>query len=130
MRALRSSSSDGMYNMGWDFFWLHHVRVVGDVVVAHHRGGRGDALLALDLLGAGVVIAFVSLFPVVSVGFFRGLPLGLGVWTGAIAGTVGSPDPLDFALAFAFDFATGRFSCSSKRPRRPGLSGSSIGSLP
>ena len=56
MRCLHSYSSDGIYNMGWDFFRLHHVRVVSDVVVAHHRGGRGDVLLVLDLLGAGVVL--------------------------------------------------------------------------
>ena len=86
--------------------------------------------LSSIFLVRALFFALISLLPVESTGFFRGLPLGLGVWTGAIAGTVGSPDPLHFALAFAFDFATGRFSCSSKRPRRPGLSGNSIGASP
>ena len=84
--------------------------------------------LSLIFFVRALFFPVISLLPVESTGFFRGLPLGLGVWTGAIAGTVGSPELLDFGLAF--DFATGRFSCSSTRPRRPGLSGSSIGSLP
>ena len=52
-------------------FWLHHVRVVGDVVVAHRRGGRGDVLLVFDLLGTGFVLA-LDLF--VARGVHRVLP--------------------------------------------------------